>query len=159
MNQVMAPAPAVEQELVVRRMIAASCAQLWHAWTDPAQLRLWWGPHGSTNTVHTLDARTGGTFHLTMHLPDGEQQALLGVFEEVVPGLRVTLSFSGAHVGAPGIRTSITCVEEDDAIVLTIRQGLPADPSLSTPMTDKRGWGQCLDRLEEWLLKGHVHND
>lgn len=41
------------------------------AYRDPDQLKLWWGPDGFTNTFHAFDFRPGGTWHYTMHGPDG----------------------------------------------------------------------------------------
>ena len=35
------------ERVVVRRAIAASRERVFHSWTDPEQLRRWWGPAGS----------------------------------------------------------------------------------------------------------------
>jgi uncharacterized protein YndB with AHSA1/START domain len=55
----------------VRRRIAAPRARVFAAFTDPAQVALWWGPAGFRNTVHAMDVRAGGSWRYTMHGPDG----------------------------------------------------------------------------------------
>ena len=51
------PPPAGPRELVFR------------AWTDPAMMAEWWGPHGFTNPVCRLDVRPGGAWYIGMRRP------------------------------------------------------------------------------------------
>jgi len=45
--------------------------RVWKAWTEPAQLKQWWGPKGFK--VHTckVDLKPGGIFLYGMQAPDG----------------------------------------------------------------------------------------
>ena len=40
------------------------------AWTDPNNLKNWWGPAGFTNTFNEFDLRPGGKWSFIMHGPD-----------------------------------------------------------------------------------------
>jgi uncharacterized protein YndB with AHSA1/START domain len=50
--------------LVVRKTIRASAERLFTAWTDPAQLKLGWGPHGVQCTEAEVDLRIGGRYRI-----------------------------------------------------------------------------------------------
>lgn len=48
-----------ERELVISRSIAAPPDLVWRAFTDPAQIAQWWGPHGFTTTITSMDLKPG----------------------------------------------------------------------------------------------------
>jgi uncharacterized protein YndB with AHSA1/START domain len=78
-----------DREIVSRRTLAATPAQVFAAFADPARLTLWWGPNGFTNTIREFDLRPGGKWRLTMHGPDGANYDNLTEFVEVAPADRV----------------------------------------------------------------------
>src|SRR5687767_2829332 len=43
---------------------------VFRAWSDPEQLKKWWGPAGFTNTFHEFDFRVGGRWRFDMHGPE-----------------------------------------------------------------------------------------
>jgi uncharacterized protein YndB with AHSA1/START domain len=49
-------------DLTLRRVIRASRATVWRAWTDPAHLERWWVPAPAVARVDRLDVRPGGGF-------------------------------------------------------------------------------------------------
>ena len=56
---------------VISRLMDAPRERVWKAWTEPGQLKQWWGPKGFT--VHTckVDLKPGGIFLYGMKAPDG----------------------------------------------------------------------------------------
>jgi uncharacterized protein YndB with AHSA1/START domain len=96
--------PAVDEARVIRmsRVFDAPRALVWKAWTDPEQVARWWGPDGFTVEIHTMDVRPGGTWHLTMHGPDGAQYPNKSVFKEVVKPERIVFAHAGGRVGGKG---------------------------------------------------------
>ena len=62
------PEPA-ERELVITRIFDAPCELVFAAFTDPAQLMRWWGPHGCTVISCEADPRPGGTWRIAMRSP------------------------------------------------------------------------------------------
>jgi uncharacterized protein YndB with AHSA1/START domain len=57
---------------------------VFRAWTDPAQVSVWWGPRGFTTTSHEIDIRPGGRWRFVMHGPDGTDYDNLITFVEIV---------------------------------------------------------------------------
>ena len=75
--------------IVTSRQISTASTALFEAFADPERLKLWWGPDGFTNTIHTFDFRSGGTWRFTMHAPDGSNFENTCTFGEIVPGSRI----------------------------------------------------------------------
>lgn len=48
------------------RTYAAPVAAVWEAWTNPEQLRQWWGPDKTTVPECALDLQVGGRIYLVM---------------------------------------------------------------------------------------------
>lgn len=59
-----------ECEIVTSRIINATKAQTYFAWSDPNHLKNWWGPAGFTNTFHVFEFKEGGKWDFTMHGPE-----------------------------------------------------------------------------------------
>lgn len=58
------PEPA--KRLVVRRLIRASCEEVFAAWTDPESIAQWMCPGGIQTAEARLDVRVGGKFRIVM---------------------------------------------------------------------------------------------
>jgi uncharacterized protein YndB with AHSA1/START domain len=76
-------------EIVTSRVFAQPRARVFAAFSEPAQLARWWGPHGFSNTIEAFDLRPGGAFRLTMHGPDGTHYPNAWRFSEVAAPERV----------------------------------------------------------------------
>ncbi len=63
----MAEAKVVEFE----RVYDAPVEKVWQAWTDPQQLKLWWGPNDVTIPECEIDLRVGGRWHIVMEATEG----------------------------------------------------------------------------------------
>lgn len=72
-----------ETEITSERIINASAALLFRAWSEPAHLQTWWGPAGFTNTFHVFDFCVGGHWRLTMHGPDKGNYENESVFTQI----------------------------------------------------------------------------
>ncbi len=44
--------------------------RLWRDWTDPDQMKLWWGSKGFRVLFSKTDLRPGGIYHYGMEAPD-----------------------------------------------------------------------------------------
>lgn len=73
------------REIITSRLIHVSQNLVWKAWTNPAHLKNWWGPHGFTNTIHAFDLKPNGKWIFTMHAPDGANYENTNQFVEIVP--------------------------------------------------------------------------
>ena len=56
-------------EVVVVRELDAPPDLAWRAWSDPEQIRQWWGPVGFTCSRADVDFRVGGSTLVTMRAP------------------------------------------------------------------------------------------
>lgn len=77
--------------LYLVRTIVAPPLDVYRAWTDPRELRRWWGPEeGYTAEVDLLDARSGGQFRIGMRPPGETPYFVGGSFRQVrAPNLLV----------------------------------------------------------------------
>ncbi|MBW3620588.1 MAG: SRPBCC domain-containing protein [Actinobacteria bacterium] len=60
-----------KKELTFERTYAAPIGAVWEAWTDPDQLRQWWGPPKTTIAECELDLRVGGRIAIVMVAGEG----------------------------------------------------------------------------------------
>ena len=85
----------------VVREFDAPIERVWAAWTEPADLRAWWGPTGFTCPRAEADVRVGGRILVTMRAPDGwgrfEQHSAWDIVELDAPRLlRYVFRFTDA---------------------------------------------------------------
>jgi uncharacterized protein YndB with AHSA1/START domain len=80
---------AARRDLVVTRVFDAPLARVWHAWSDPAQVRQWWGPVGFTCPRAEISFHPGGTSLVSMHSPDFGVRHSTWHYTEIVPMRRI----------------------------------------------------------------------
>ncbi len=67
------------------RQLNTPIDKVYNAFSNPELLKLWWGPHGFTNTIHEFDLKPGGNWILTMHGPEKGNYENSTVFKIVEP--------------------------------------------------------------------------
>lgn len=112
------PTPVAEREPVTERLVDASPARVFRAFSDAHELAQWWGPKGFTNTFTEFDLRPGGAWRFVMHGPDGANYRNESVFVEVVPSSRIVFN----HVSGPQFEMTITFTAEGDRTRVGWRQ-------------------------------------
>lgn len=153
MNTAASHGPA---EIVIDRRLSAPPAQVFAAWTDPAQLPHWWGPDGFRTRVERLDPRPGGRLELLLEAPDGSVHPCRGTFSEVRPGKRLTLigdDIDGHPCGAglpPASVVTVTFEADGDGTRLTLRTRLPSPAARDAAREAgfEPGWRDSLDALD-----------
>lgn len=139
----------VKPSLTLKRRLKASPERVYGAWTQPEQIKLWFGPR-QTEVVHAeFDTRVGGRFRIVATSPDGEKHQVEGVIREVVPNER--LVYTWAWHSTPE-RESLVTVEfkrDGSGTLLTLTHAQFADE----PARDRHrsGWDGAIDKLEEHL--------
>ena len=73
-----------ERACVIGRVFDAPRELVFKAWTDPADLKRWWGPKGFTWVGCKTDLRPGGLFHYCMRSPHGHEMWGKFVYREIV---------------------------------------------------------------------------
>jgi uncharacterized protein YndB with AHSA1/START domain len=75
-----------EERVVVRRVIDARPESVFRSWTDPDELRRWWGPGGFTCPEATVDLQPGGSYRLVIQPPgDGPLMSVTGTYQQIDP--------------------------------------------------------------------------
>src|SRR5438445_12614916 len=80
--------PAAKGGVVITRIFDAPQERVWKAWTDPEQVRRWWGPRGFTTRVFRADLRGGGALLYCMRSPGGRDYWGPGVAREIGRAMR-----------------------------------------------------------------------
>ncbi|MFO1079686.1 MAG: SRPBCC domain-containing protein [Reyranellaceae bacterium] len=80
--------------LVLVRRLAAPPPRVFEAWTDPAQVAVWWDPTGTPLLRCEIDLRVGGQFSFVGQ--NREAPAFTGIYREIAPPHRLVFEAMGA---------------------------------------------------------------
>jgi uncharacterized protein YndB with AHSA1/START domain len=148
---------AADLELSIPRMLDAPPEQVFRAWTEPAQLMRWWGPHGMTTPWCEIDLRPGGAFRTLMRDRDGVTYTTEGVFVAVEPPRRLVLGAPLAVAGGGSAAATCTIAFEPHdggtRLTATWRHASAAQRIAQERLGFTEGWGQMLDRLDAHLAR------
>lgn len=104
-------------EITATRSYKAPRELVWRMWTEEEHIRQWWGPNGFTSTIHHMDVRPGGEWHLTLHGPDGTDYPNHKIYEEVLPQERLVIRH---HVWPPH-RMYVVFSDAEEGTIVTVR--------------------------------------
>jgi uncharacterized protein YndB with AHSA1/START domain len=138
--------------LEVRRTLKASPERLFAAWTDPRELRRWWGPRGATCPVAEVDLRAGGRYRIANRFADGRTVWIVGEFEVVAPPHRLVYSWRLEPGPQRSERVTVTFEPRGEATeVVVVHERIP---DAHTRDQHEQGWAGCLDGLARYLGDG-----
>jgi len=144
----------VDTSLSISRQLPASPEDVFKAWTDPALLAKWFGPHGVTTTAAEVDLRVGGKYRFTMQEPDGTLHHPNGEYRVIDRPKKLVFTWILDGQGCSGsdgsyTETQVTIELEDmngsSRLILT-HDFLPGEESKAA---HHMGWTGSLERLEE----------
>lgn len=158
------PAPMTEN-VIISRILKVPRDVVWKTWTEPDQIKKWWGPKKYTATVVKNDLRIGGKYLYSMKSPEGKLLWYTGIYQDLDIHARIisTDSFSDemgnmvppSTYGMPADMSNVLHLivtfeeEQKGKTTLTIKQmGMP--PGTMIQMT-KAGWNESLDKFEAAL--------
>lgn len=135
--------------LEISRVIEAPRDRVYAAWTDPEQLKQWFGPENVKTRELVADARMGGTFRWDIINSEGEEMTMRGEFRELQPDKKIVFTWQWEDDEDWENHISIVTVELYDRdggteLRLTHEQ-LPNEESRDG---HTRGWESALDKLE-----------
>ena len=140
--------------LEISRLIKAPRDRVYAAWTEPAQLKQWFGPENVQTCDLIADARVGGTFRWDLINSEGEKMTILGEYRELQPGKKIVFTWQWEDDEDWKNNVSVVTVELDDADggteVRLIHEQLPNEQSRDG---HTQGWNSVLDKLERFLGK------
>ena len=145
---------AEKTSLQIKRFINAPRDRVYHAWTDPAQLKEWWGPESVRTRNFAADVRVGGKYRWDLINQEGEDMTVFGEYRELVPGKKIVFTWQWHDDDVWENRTSIVTVELSDrdggTELLLKHEQLPSEESRDR---HNEGWNSVLDRLEKFFSR------
>jgi uncharacterized protein YndB with AHSA1/START domain len=143
---------AGKTSLEIKRFINAPRKRVFEAWTDPAQLKQWFGPEWVQTRDIIAEARVGGKFRWDLIDCDGQEKTIGGEYREIVPEERIVFTWKHHDDDVWKNRTSVVTVEfsdYNDGTELRLKhEQLPTEESRDD---HNKGWSSVLDRLEKFV--------
>lgn len=152
-------------EVQFERIYDAPIEKVWRAWTDPEELKKWWGPDNVIIPECEIDLRVGGKFYIVMEATQamgpyqGARWPTEGTFSLIENGVR--LAYSGkAWTEGKREETEIeqnfdlSLEQVNDMTKITVKITIiKAGPNSSMAVQGlKVGLKQQLDKLIEFLI-------
>jgi uncharacterized protein YndB with AHSA1/START domain len=79
--------------LEIRRFIKAPRDRVYSAWTDPEQLKKWFGPENVQTRDLVADVRLAGQFRWDCTDPEGKEVTISGEYRELEPGKKIVFTW------------------------------------------------------------------
>jgi uncharacterized protein YndB with AHSA1/START domain len=140
--------------LEIKRFINAPRDRVYAAWTDPAQLRQWFGPEKVQTRNLIADARAGGKFRWDLTNSEGEKMTCLGEYRELQPGKKIVFTWQWDDDEDWENHISVVTVELSDrdggTELRLIHEQLPNEQSRDG---HTGGWNSALDKLEKFFSR------
>jgi len=140
--------------LQIKRFIKATPDRVYAAWSDPAQIKEWWGPEGVRTRSLVADVRVGGKYRWDLTSPQGEDMSAFGEYRELIPGKKIVFTWKWDDGENWTTHNSIVTVELFDrdggTELLFKHEQLPSEESRDR---HNEGWNSILDRLGKFLNK------
>ena len=145
------------RDLTLTRDIAATPAQLYRCWTEPALICQWFCPPPWTVPRAETDVRPGGAILITMRGPDGQEVPNPGVYLEVVPNRRLVSTDAYTRAWDPADKPMMTLVLTFDDLgdgrtryTAIARHRSAETAKTHADMGFHDGWGTVATQLEAY---------
>lgn len=152
------------KEVNFERVYDAPLDQVWQAWTDPEELKKWWGPDNVSIPECEVDLRVGGKFYIVMEAGEamgpykGTLWPMDAVFTVVEPKSQLTYTAQAWTEGQKeetliDQSTSISLAEEAGKTVVKVNAAIyKTGPNAKMAVEGMQyGFAQQLDKLEKFL--------
>lgn len=163
------PAAGAQTTLRISRTIAAPREAVFRAWTEPEELKRWWGvADGYLTPIAEVDLRVGGRYRLGMQAPDVDSpRVCTGTYREVTPPAKLVYTWAWEPPPSPAgadlpdyaramvdMGETVVTVEFNDLggsteVVLT-HEGFPDQ---GTRDMHGEGWAGCLTQLSKLMSR------
>ena len=129
----------------LERVIHAPREDVFHAWTDPARLRRWWGPPGVPVLRLDGELKPGSAYRIAMSEPTGGERVLEWTFREIDAPRRLVYDWRWLTGSGDESLVVVEFIDLGDRTrVVVEHSGLPDERSRSI---HESGWLGCLDNL------------
>ena len=132
----------------LHRVFSASPEKVYKAFTDSVAMAAWLPPYGFLCTVHSMDVRIGGSYHMSFtNFGTGHSHSFGGEYLEIIPNefLKYTDKFDNPNLPGTMITTislrKVLCGTE----LIATQEGIPDAIPLEMCYL---GWQESLDKLK-----------
>lgn len=132
----------------LHRVLKTKPERLYKAFLDPDALVKWMAPHGFTAKVDKLDARVGGTYHMSFtNFSTGSSHSFGGEYLELVPNQRIRHTDRFDNPGLPG---TMTVTIEIKKVMVGAELNITQEgvPDVIPAEACYLGWGESLELLK-----------
>jgi len=147
-------AQAEKLSLEIKRLIKAPPDRVYAAWTDPTQLKHWFGPEKAQTRDLIVDVRVGGKFRWDLTNSEGEKMICRGEYRELQPDKKIVFTWQWEDDEDWQNHISVVTVElyerDGDTELRLIHEQLPNEESRDG---HTGGWNSALDKLEKFFGK------
>jgi uncharacterized protein YndB with AHSA1/START domain len=137
--------------LTLTRVIRSKRERVFDAWTNPDQLRQWWGPGSTTCPEASIDLRVGGMIRIANKLEDGRIVWINGEFEHVDPPTRLIYSWIMGTEMLDASRVTVDFKNHPDGTEIELTHERFANEGVRD--AHLQGWHGCLDALQDLLAQ------
>jgi len=145
-------ADAEKLSVEIKRFIKAPRERVYAAWTDPTQLKKWFGPENVKTRDLIADVRVGGQFRWDCTDPEGKDVTISGEYRELQPGRKIVFTWRLEEDEDWKNLSSLVTVEffdrEGGTELRLTHENLPTEPSRDD---HEQGWKSVVDKLEKFL--------
>lgn len=138
---------ATTQSLEIRRVIAASPARAYDAWTTPELLTRWFAPSPDYSVVvHRAETRVGGAYRIEMRHVKGASRVVVGEYRELSRPSRLAFTWGWEGAAAPDTLVTVEFHPNGSGTEVVLTHSRFA--SEAERDEHRKGWIGCLDRLD-----------
>lgn len=133
----------------ISRIIDAPREDVFRVWTEPDQIRQWWGPGEFTCPEAEVDLRAGGSYRFAMQPTEGDPFIVGGTYRDVEPPARLVYTWRWETGPAADGSESLVSVEfsakgDQTELILTHTEF----PESHGPAPYQMGWEGGLKKFE-----------
>jgi uncharacterized protein YndB with AHSA1/START domain len=151
--------PSTDRDLALCFIIDAPREKLFRAWTEPELMKQWFTPRPWTTPVVETDVRPGGSSHIVMRGPDGNEFPNRGVYLEVVKNERLVFTDAYTKAWEPSAKPFMTGVLTFEDLggktkyTARVFHWTVADREAHEKMGFHPGWTKATEQLAELVAK------
>ena len=135
--------------LEIRRLFDAPPNIVFDAWLEREQWQAWIGPEGCQCEVPLLEPKVGGRYRIQMHLSDGREIPVEGVFKVIDRPNALAFTWGGTLSAYPDTLVSIAFRAKGAQTEITLtHQGLPTPDDRDS---HGKGWNSTLNKLARYV--------
>ena len=135
--------------LSITRTFAAPRERVFQAWTDPEELKKWWGPGDYTTPSAEVDLKVGGSYRFAMKPPDGEVFYLTGEYREVTAPEKLVYTWRWEGSEDQPEETLVTVEFRDRGEITEVVVTHEKFRDEEQCHLHEMGWNACLVRLPD----------